>query len=70
MLHRKMHIDVVAQDCPPFPGLPAYVRLVAGATLTGQLLKNSLSDMLTRISATNALVKEGADIAICWDGGR
>jgi len=42
------------QDCPPFPGLHDYVPLVAGASLT----------------AANVLVKQLADIAICWDGGR
>ncbi|TFK41576.1 histone deacetylase 8 [Crucibulum laeve] len=41
-------------DCPPFSGLPDYVRLVAGATLT----------------AADALRQETADVAICWDGGR
>ncbi|KDQ60311.1 hypothetical protein JAAARDRAFT_67871 [Jaapia argillacea MUCL 33604] len=41
-------------DCPPFPGLPEYVRLVAGATLT----------------ATEALRRTPARVAICWDGGR
>ncbi|KAH8100349.1 histone deacetylase 8 [Cristinia sonorae] len=41
-------------DCPPFHGLPDYIRLVAGASLT----------------AANALKDGNTDIAICWDGGR
>ncbi|KAF8656535.1 hypothetical protein AX16_002499 [Volvariella volvacea WC 439] len=41
-------------DCPPFPGLPSYVELVAGATLT----------------AVEALCRGIADVAVCWDGGR
>lgn len=28
----------VQQDCPAFPHLPEYVRLVGGATLTGSVL--------------------------------
>jgi histone deacetylase 8 len=42
------------QDCPPFVGLPEYVQLIAGASLT----------------AANALKQDKADVAICWDGGR
>ena len=42
------------KDCPLFPGLCDYVRLVGGATLT----------------AASALQQNVADIAICWDGGR
>ncbi|KAG6918390.1 hypothetical protein DXG01_014791 [Tephrocybe rancida] len=41
-------------DCPPFPLLPAYVSLVAGAALT----------------ATQALITGTAQVTICWDGGR
>ncbi|KAG6816139.1 hypothetical protein H0H87_008374 [Tephrocybe sp. NHM501043] len=41
-------------DCPPFPLLPAYVSLVAGAALT----------------AVQALVTDTAQVTICWDGGR
>ncbi|GLB39330.1 putative deacetylase [Lyophyllum shimeji] len=41
-------------DCPPFPALPAYVPLVAGASLT----------------AAQALINGVAPVAICWDGGR
>ncbi|KAF9445601.1 histone deacetylase complex protein [Macrolepiota fuliginosa MF-IS2] len=41
-------------DCPTFPGLPDYVHLVAGATLT----------------AVDALRYGISDIAINWDGGR
>lgn len=41
-------------DCPPFEGLPDYVRLVAGATLT----------------ACRALRDDGCDVAIAWTGGR
>jgi len=41
-------------DCPPFPALPTYVPLVAGAALT----------------AAQALITRLARIAICWDGGR
>ncbi|KAL9709917.1 hypothetical protein Ac2012v2_006977 [Leucoagaricus gongylophorus] len=41
-------------DCPPFAGLPNYVQLVAGATLT----------------AVDALRYNISDIAINWDGGR
>ena len=42
------------QDCPLFAGLPAYIRLVAGASL----------------SSTSILRQDKADVAICWDGGR
>jgi len=42
------------QDCPPFKGLPEYVQLVAGASL----------------SAASVLRQHKADIALCWDGGR
>ncbi|KAI0937662.1 hypothetical protein AcW1_001515 [Taiwanofungus camphoratus] len=42
------------EDCPPFDGLPEYIRLVGGASL----------------SAANALCRGEADITICWDGGR
>ncbi|KDQ10349.1 hypothetical protein BOTBODRAFT_36251 [Botryobasidium botryosum FD-172 SS1] len=41
-------------DCPPFPGLPRYVQLVAGASLTG----------------AGVLREGHADVAIVWDGGR
>ncbi|PPQ68447.1 hypothetical protein CVT26_006034 [Gymnopilus dilepis] len=41
-------------DCPPFRGLPQYVQIVGGATLT----------------AVSALQQHLTDIAICWDGGR
>ncbi|KZT22761.1 histone deacetylase complex protein [Neolentinus lepideus HHB14362 ss-1] len=41
-------------DCPPFPGLPHYVRYIAGATLT----------------AVRELREGRSRIAICWDGGR
>ncbi|KAF8634841.1 hypothetical protein AX17_004091 [Amanita inopinata Kibby_2008] len=41
-------------DCPVFPGLPEYVHLVAGATLT----------------AVRLLQSPHCDTAICWDGGR
>ncbi|EPQ53489.1 histone deacetylase complex protein [Gloeophyllum trabeum ATCC 11539] len=41
-------------DCPPFPGLPHYVRYVAGATLT----------------AVRDLREGRCKTAICWDGGR
>jgi len=41
-------------DCPPFLGLPDYVQLIGGATLT----------------AVSALHNDITDIAICWDGGR
>ncbi|OCH87067.1 histone deacetylase complex protein [Obba rivulosa] len=41
-------------DCPTFTGLPEYVRLVAGASLT----------------AARLLIQKKADITICWDGGR
>ncbi|KAF5368651.1 hypothetical protein D9757_010198 [Collybiopsis confluens] len=52
-------VEVLAEfgledDCPKFDGLPEYVRLVAGATLT----------------AANALKLGLSDIAINWDGGR
>jgi histone deacetylase 8 len=43
-----------AQDCPPFHGLPDYVQLIGGATLT----------------AVSALRNDVSNIAICWDGGR
>lgn len=42
------------QDCPPFTGLPEYIQLVAGASL----------------SAVNMLRRDKVDVAICWDGGR
>ncbi|RPD65254.1 Arginase/deacetylase [Lentinus tigrinus ALCF2SS1-7] len=43
------------EDCPSFPHLPDYVRLVAGASL----------------SAAKALREDKqVSIAICWDGGR
>ncbi|KAI0353401.1 histone deacetylase complex protein [Trametes cingulata] len=42
------------EDCPAFPRLPDYVRLVAGAVLT----------------AAKALRDNRVDIAMCWDGGR
>ncbi|KAI1798400.1 histone deacetylase complex protein [Ganoderma leucocontextum] len=42
------------EDCPTFPHLPDYVRLVAGATL----------------AAAKALKEDSADVSICWDGGR
>ncbi|KAI0819455.1 histone deacetylase complex protein [Trametes gibbosa] len=42
------------EDCPVFPRLADYVRMVGGATL----------------SAAKALRNEQADVAICWDGGR
>ncbi|KAH9939186.1 histone deacetylase 8 [Amylocystis lapponica] len=49
------HVEYgIEEDCPPFSGLPEYVRLVAGASLT----------------AADALRQDRADIAICWDGGR
>ncbi|KZT10434.1 histone deacetylase complex protein [Laetiporus sulphureus 93-53] len=41
-------------DCPLFTGLPAYVKLVAGATLT----------------AAKSLQSGDVNVAICWDGGR
>ncbi|TFK66344.1 histone deacetylase complex protein [Pluteus cervinus] len=44
----------IEDDCPPFPGLPAYVEIVAGATLT----------------AVKAVCQGIANVAICWDGGR
>jgi hypothetical protein len=43
-----------AQDCPPFLGLPDYVQLIGGATLT----------------AVSALHNDVSNTAICWDGGR
>lgn len=45
---------MLPQDCPRFPGLPAYVRLVAGASIT----------------AASVIKEGSADISICWDGGR
>ncbi|KAH9896667.1 histone deacetylase complex protein [Cubamyces lactineus] len=42
------------EDCPAFAGLPEYVRLVAGASLT----------------AARSLREGEADVAISWDGGR
>ncbi|KAI0718355.1 hypothetical protein C8T65DRAFT_638688 [Cerioporus squamosus] len=43
------------EDCPSFPHLPDYVRLVAGASLT----------------AAKALREDThTSISICWDGGR
>lgn len=53
-LTRAGLIDDSEQDCPPFAGLPNYVQLVAGATLT----------------AVDALRYNISDIAINWDGGR
>ncbi|TDL22325.1 arginase deacetylase [Rickenella mellea] len=44
----------IEDDCPPFRGLPKYVTLVAGATLT----------------AAEALRTGGYNVAVCWDGGR
>ncbi|PFH50481.1 hypothetical protein AMATHDRAFT_3872 [Amanita thiersii Skay4041] len=41
-------------DCPIFPGLPEYVRMIGGATLT----------------AARSLRHPKVGIAICWDGGR
>ncbi|KIO28234.1 hypothetical protein M407DRAFT_6876 [Tulasnella calospora MUT 4182] len=41
-------------DCPPFKGLPAYVRMIAGASMT----------------AARSLRDNESDVAICWDGGR
>ncbi|KZT39446.1 histone deacetylase complex protein [Sistotremastrum suecicum HHB10207 ss-3] len=41
-------------DCEPFYGLPAYVRMVAGASIT----------------AARCLSSGEAVTAICWDGGR
>ncbi|KAK7046839.1 Hist-deacetyl domain-containing protein [Favolaschia claudopus] len=41
-------------DCPMFEGLPDYVRLVGGASLT----------------AVKMLRNPRCDVAICWDGGR
>ncbi|KAJ4473067.1 histone deacetylase 8 [Lentinula aciculospora] len=41
-------------DCPRFSGLPEYIRLVAGATIT----------------AANTLRSGYTDISINWDGGR
>ncbi|KAG8885744.1 hypothetical protein FRB98_001656 [Tulasnella sp. 332] len=41
-------------DCPLFEGLPDYIQLVAGASLT----------------ATRALRDAQTNVAICWDGGR
>jgi len=41
-------------DCPLFPGLPEYIQLVAGASLT----------------AARILHQGKAEIAVCWDGGR
>lgn len=42
------------KDCPRFLGLPEYIQLVGGATLTAVL----------------ALQRDISDISICWDGGR
>ncbi|KAI0646127.1 histone deacetylase complex protein [Trametes meyenii] len=42
------------EDCPAFPHLAEYVKLVAGATLT----------------VAKSLREGQADVAICWDGGR
>lgn len=44
----------LSHDCPPFPGLPSHISLVAGASIT----------------AANLLSSGECDIAICWDGGR
>ncbi|KLO16512.1 histone deacetylase 8 [Schizopora paradoxa] len=44
----------IEDDCPPFSGLHNYIPLVAGAT----------------IAAVDQLVKNLANVAICWDGGR
>ncbi|KAI0777517.1 histone deacetylase 8 [Trametes elegans] len=44
----------IEEDCPTFPQLPSYVRLVAGASITG----------------ARALRDRQTHIAICWDGGR
>ncbi|EIW55921.1 histone deacetylase 8 [Trametes versicolor FP-101664 SS1] len=44
----------IEEDCPAFPHLPEYVRLVGGATLI----------------AAKALRNNQAEVAICWDGGR
>ena len=46
--------DFMFQDCPPFPGLPQYVRIIAGATLT----------------AVKTIIDGTADIVVYWDGGR
>lgn len=62
---KKLHTDTLytqqaelglEEDCPPFAGLPAYVRLIAGASL----------------AAANALYASTGDaqISVCWDGGR
>ncbi|KAI0634980.1 histone deacetylase 8 [Trametes polyzona] len=42
------------EDCPAFPELPQYVKLVGGATLT----------------AAKTLRDGRTDVVICWDGGR
>ncbi|KAI0330065.1 histone deacetylase complex protein [Cubamyces sp. BRFM 1775] len=42
------------EDCPAFAGLPEYIRLVAGASLT----------------AARSLREGGANVSISWDGGR
>lgn len=47
-------ITLQFEDCPHFPGLPDYIQLVGGATLTAAL----------------ALQRDISDISICWDGGR
>ncbi|TFK47551.1 Arginase/deacetylase [Heliocybe sulcata] len=41
-------------DCPPFSGLPHYIRYIAGASLT----------------AVRELREGRSRIAVCWDGGR
>lgn len=46
--------DSAKQDCPPFPGLPQYVQLVAGASLT----------------CATIVKEGHADVSINWDGGR
>ncbi|KAI9209643.1 uncharacterized protein BJ171DRAFT_395255, partial [Polychytrium aggregatum] len=48
------HVLPIASDCPIFPNLANYVRLVAGGT----------------ISAAKLLTEGGYDVAIHWDGGR
>jgi histone deacetylase 8 len=50
----QRQLSFTIQDCPTFAGLPEYVQLVAGASLT----------------AAHALKQDKTDIAICWDGGR
>ena len=65
----------MVQDCPWFHELPAYIRLVGGASLVGKFwsckdIHRRDNETVRPTAAANTLVQGQASIAINWEGGR